>query len=294
MLVGFVFLFSCKKDNSKGTNSPGQKYTVNFTVSDVTKAAASTNKLQVTSAADTFSKYAKNLRYLVYDSNNQLVRQINQDTTTANFGHISDSFTPGTYNVVFIVNAGSVVAGQPVATQGKPDYFTGSLKYNGLFYKSTSLTVTNTTINQQIALNRINAQVQVKATDVVPAVLDSVQFSFSGFQGTYAVRDGAFTIDLTISPRIFGHVFTAAEKGTSNFKFSTYCFNTVQPFTVKIIRYGKTVTSTPITVNNVTSVQNKVTVLTGQIFQNLNSSTNQNAGFQISFDPNWNDQIINY
>lgn len=288
MLVGFVFLFSCKKDHSKGTNPTGQKYTVNFTVSDVVKATASANKLRVNSAADTFKKYIKNLRYLVYDSSSQLVRQINQDTTTSNFGNISDGFAPGTYNVVFIANATYFIGSQPTGTYG----FTGSLLYSGLFYKSIPLTVSNSNISLPITLDRLNAQVQIKATDIVPAVLDSIKFKFSSFDGVYTSIDGTFTDNL--SPRIFTHVFTAAEKGMSNFVFAVNYFNTVRPFSITVTRYGKSITAPPIIINNVTCVQNKITILTGKLFQ-FSSITNQNAGFQISFDPDWgNDQLINF
>jgi hypothetical protein len=299
-----TFLFaSCKKDHSKGTEPVGQEYAVNFTVDNILKATTSNSKLRLNTTADTFKKYVKTLNYLVYNSAGKLVRQINQDTTTANFGNIGDKFNAGTYTIVFVANATSKVA-TSVANSGTTDftsdYFYG-LPFNtppdnktifrpDIFYQKFTITVTNASINQSVILNRIAAQVQIEATDIVPTNIDSVKITFDRDYYYFMMNTLLPSTKFGVSATVLTHVFKPSEKGIANFNISTLFYNTSEAFTVTIVRYPQSRFVSPVIIKNVTCQSNKTTVLTGKVFENIVIP----GAFQISFDPVWNTQTINY
>ena len=96
-----------------------KKYTVNFSVAKPSAAlSAVSNKTgsnvsdagrkfhsQARTAADTLEKYVKTLYYLVYNSSGALIQQLDQDSTSVNFGNVSYDFVPGTYTIVVVGNA---------------------------------------------------------------------------------------------------------------------------------------------------------------------------------------------
>ena len=282
LLIGAFFLFSCKKDLSKANEPSGQKFAVNFTLGDLGKATTNSSKLQVNSVADTFRKYIKTLKYLVYDNSGNFVHQINQDSTTTNLGNISDFFPAGTYTIFFWGNA--IVSS---------DYFTPLPANPDVFYQKLNITVTNSVINQQVALNRIvTSQVQIRATDVVPANIESIKVTLNADCATFftsTLLPYKYELGTPYFPHVISHTFTAAEIGKSNFKISTFFHNIFVPFTVTIERFPKSVFLSPIVINNVTCQLNNVTLLTGNVFGGSVA-----GGFHISFDPAWNSQIVNF
>ena len=86
------------------------------------------------------------------------------------------------------------------------------------------------------------------------------------------------------------HKFTPAERGSLNFTLATFVYNTATPMTVTITCYPTSIYKYPVVINNVTCSSNKITILTGNVFQ-INALTD---GFQISFDPVWNVQNFTF
>jgi hypothetical protein len=122
---------------------------------------------------------------------------------------------------------------------------------------------------------------------VVPANVDSIKVTLSPAYGSFFVStllppfgNGSQTIS---------HKFKPAEKGSANYKISTFFYNVTIPFTVTVERFPKSFYLSPIVINNVTCQSNKITLLTGKLF----TGSVVEGGFHISFDPAWNSQTTN-
>jgi len=286
--------FSCSKDNKSTppptkTTTSGKTYTVNFNISAVgastlnTNGIKQTNSIKQTDSIIPVSEFTNTLEYWVYNSSGALITKIFQSPGTSNYGQISDTFSAGTYNVVII--AQNNLSGQQTIPQlpAPATYSTGTFKTSGedTFFKTFSLTVTDTTVTQNVTLNRIVGQLQVVVTDSIPANTVSVFSSLN--DNTVSISTGlptttTYPIDLDIFPGIV--------IGETNYTMTGYVANTTSPFTVYITaENGSGVTFVNDTVPNITCQANTRTILSGNLF----ASAYPGVGFTVTFNNTWDD-----
>ncbi|MCC8410274.1 hypothetical protein LJ707_15135 [Mucilaginibacter sp. UR6-1] len=291
ILIGIAAL-SCKKD--KTSNQPvddGKLYPVNFTVNGfIQQHEPITNSSGKKLTADTPLKaLAQRIYYRVYKPDGTLVKsRRNTNYTLADFNKFKDSLTVGNYIAVFLAYDKSH-GGYSVGGNGPDDLFTFTARETTpmealIFYKKISFTVTSSGSNSStIALERVNAGLQLKITDAVPAGVTYIAASYQDYNGFQVFNNKPIPNWDPNDEHFWGSIdhgmSTAATPGQTNTTSAVwpYILNTVTPITVTIRANGFQKT-----VYNVMFYRNTTTILTGKLFTNEPSGAG-NAGFQTTF-----------
>lgn len=283
-----VMLFACHKDN-KQTNPPpktdGKTYTIQFNVSaggtSTLNSIKQTNSIKQPDIITPVSQFANTLEYWVYNSDGKLITRIFQTSATSNFGEITDTFSAGTYSIVII--AQNDPSDSPKQIGAPANYSTGTIQTNGkdTFFKTFSLTVSDSTVNQDITLARIVGQLQVIITDAIPA--NTLAIGSSVISDRYiSISTGLPTA--TTYPINVGIVVPPFTIGQTNYTMTGYVANTVAPFTVYISALNTSgVVFASDSVKNITCQANTRTTLSGNLF----STAYPNVGFTVSFNDTW-------
>lgn len=271
--------FSCKKQHSSngGVTPPAKTYKVNISTSAdadlATKATGS--KLKTNSATINVSDYLTMLYFWVFDSTGKQVAFLQQDSTAANFGQISENLTSGTYTIQ--IAAGKSNLGYENNPGLSIDYNGGNGVWGDTFFGSTQLTV-NGDVNQNITLNRIVGQLQVVINDVLPANAAKIGIKVIGELKFYKVATAtpntvadAYTVITTIPAEAKGH--------TNYMPPPIEIVNTVSPLEITVSCYDASDNLlASASVNDVSFQVNRKTILSGQIFGADN-------GFTIKVNP---------
>lgn len=301
-----VFLLGCKKEHSTQGSAAQKKYPVTFNMTDFTQTISSVsgkqqvNGLKVDSATANVAAYTTVLHLTIFNSAGTMIRQFRQLAGVSNYGTIVDSLANGTYTVV--VDAGQNFLELPATnvnstltlsnskifydTRDNGGTPTSVRVYDGLwsdtFFDKFQIVVNNAAISQSVTLHRIVSKLEVDFNDVIPANAARVDMFLNKENFEY----GFATETPQLADTITSH-FTIPDsvKGTANYKFCQLVLNTTTPFSVSLTAYDNAnhIIATH-AVSNVTCVANQRTILTGSF---SNTVINNNKGFSISIDPNW-------
>jgi hypothetical protein len=247
-----------------------------------------------TNSATPAAAYLDQLYFYIYhaDGEQRFVHMVVQDSTDSNFGNISVSESPGSYTII-------IGAGKPglASSLSKKDpnlqflkssnyfYYPGGpfAQWKDTFYKQMDTTI-NGDVNQEIKLDRIVAQLQIKITDAIPVSASTISVTIDSDYLNYTFY---YQKPDAITKATYNTAIPAAAKGKTNFIFNNLIGNTITPFSAKIVCYdaAKNVLGTAL-VNNIICQQNKRTILTGGLFGRQNN-------FTVSLNDTWNATPIN-
>lgn len=280
-VIGYFFiamvLLSCKKDKNENPEEV-KKYAVSLNVSGFTQTitdikTTSTGGGLQTSAISPVKDIADRLHYFVYNSSNQLIGELHQTSSDTNFGHITDTFAPGTYTIAILAGMGG-----PTDFSGDDKYFTTG-GYD-TYFKKTTITVTSGPVDQDITLDRVVGQLQIKLTDAIPVEAISLKFeAVSDYSHSLLTGDILTNKPYTLT-RTIG--LTSEVKGLPNYVISSYVSTFDRPLTVHIFAYNSSGNIiAKVTVTNVTFSANTRTLLSGALFDSGDN------GFNVTFNETW-------
>ena len=296
LTTAIFLLASCKKSTKTGGDiPPGKTYNVNFTANlDKSLTATNQNKLKVNAVSNLTAAVASKFWYIVYDSNGNFVDQVVQTPAVSNFGSVGSNLKAGTYTIIMAAGASKL---KFVSDGGNPliytlngtyitydDFTAGShsfIHWGDTFYKKFSVTVTDANINQNVSLERIVGQLQIKITDTIPTSAKTIKCTLSDND----LMQNAATLVTYRHRTIDSYTITLPDsvKGkTGQIVFNQIVSNVSRPFSVKFYfadANGFSI-ARQVTVNNVTCQKNTRTILSGQLFT-------VNSGFQISLNATW-------
>lgn len=272
----FLLFAACKKDGKApvkpNTDDDGKKYEVNFNIgidADEQNLQRSSKIKKLNNTAANLADMATFLAYYVFNSDDKLVTSLIQTSSTPNFGKITDGFTAGTYTVVV------------VATKNKPtEYDSKHIVALGsdTFYQKFELTVTASTVTQNINLQRVNGQLEVKLLDAIDDETLSIQYSL---ENDYSLLLNNGTPDINkpyrrsetknIAPALFG---------TTNYTYKTYVTNTVKPIKVVVAVSNKIFGTYGKVIDSVMIYPNTRTVLSGNVFKGAYGE----QGFTVTYN----------
>lgn len=272
-----ILLFaSCKKDGKNpskpDSETDGKKYEVNFNVgidADQQNLQSSSKSKKLKNTAVNLADMATFLAYYVFNSDDKLVTSLIQTSNTPNFGKITDGFAAGTYTVVL------------VATKNKPtEYDSKHVVALGsdTFYQKFELTVTESTVTQNINLQRVNGQLEVKLLDAIDDETLSIQYSL---ENDYSLLLNNGTPDISkLYYRTETKNITPALFGTTNYTYKTYITNTVKPIKVVVAVSNKIFGTYGKVIDSVMIYPNTRTVLSGNIFKGAYGE----QGFTVTYN----------
>lgn len=319
-----MFVSSCKKENKSQPESPAKKYNVRFDVSGFAQEiSGSGTAKKVNDTGTPLSGQIDVLTYNVLGLNKNkvyydLVSVITQNSTDPQFGVINDNLPAGKYQVIVFGGKTGLKAVHYSTYSAKyysvgpykffypgdnPDAPPSALYWNDTFYKSLEITVSDTSANHAINLERIVGKLEITFTDVMPANAKTITYSYGAEYPIFDFQNGK-------PQQIYGAIlypnssdFRAgmvdmvktvsvpdSAKGQTGFNLSNFIMNTGGYLTVNINCYdadSKLISTRKI--ENVPVEKNKITKLTGKLFD-------VNANFGIDVNDNWDETpvIINY
>jgi hypothetical protein len=291
LVLAVVCFASCKKGKeTKPTPPPTtdtKTYNVKFNVSGFTTTITTTdaknhvNGLQVNASR-------RVLQYIVYNNGGEIIHNVQQVSTDANYGVVADILPAGNYHVsVYIYPEDNMVFNRiyinnvllsPYSQLINENAFWGS----DVFYKNISVNITSSTqdVVQDITVERMVGKLSVNLTDALPANAKKLEILVDkdniglNFTSTAATSYGVESKDSVTE-------IPSSAIGTTNYTASVYMLNTDTPFTVTIICYdANNVNIGQAIVPGVTLQKNTQTILTGKLF-------GTGTGLGLNINPVW-------
>jgi hypothetical protein len=305
-----VLLSACEKEANVSKPTEKEivpKYPYSVKVSGFTQTTApfsigdGSGKATLATTTMPFDK----LTFMIFDKDGKLVsrmEQINKNgstslyrvkadiktliNSTSTFGAITDSLPTGNYNLLAVgtpidatFNGPQVVKNNALVEAYKDATWTTTTLYpnvspmsGSLFMYDGPLGVSTTNVPVGIAVNRIHGGLTLNIEDVIPANTYSISVTIKGESIYYNTR--SYVSGGTAPDMVTGRVLTAADHLGANMKLSWLLLNTATPLTIVIEAKDSSLnTIATKTVSNLTLVRNKMTTISGALFQKAASVT---------------------
>jgi hypothetical protein len=177
-ILASMFFFSCKKDH--GSKPSNKTYSVKLNVAGfIQEISKSINGIRVNSLGTTSipaTNYLTELHYIAFNSSGRKISYLAQDSSSTNFGHISDNLPAGTYTIVVAAGKSGFRAVVPSVDALTTSYFTYDITtapyrvpWKDSFLKKFQITVPQSDSSLTVNLNRIVGQLEINIDDAIPA-----------------------------------------------------------------------------------------------------------------------------
>jgi hypothetical protein len=191
LLIVFA-VFACEKaiisdENESGATKGNLRVSV-FQIEKTPFASLFPGSSQATTrGAKAASEACTRLNFAVYDQGGLRLKQLNQTSDMADFGHASFQLEEGTYQLVVV---GHSANGNPTMTNPAKIQFTNSTGYTDTFQCYGEVTIGEEAVDYQVSLDRIVALCRFVVTDDIPADLRKMQFYYTGGSGAFNAATG--------------------------------------------------------------------------------------------------------
>ncbi|MBS1530380.1 MAG: hypothetical protein JSU01_08745 [Bacteroidetes bacterium] len=316
-----IILSACKKDAVNKKVNDNKTTPVTFSVGysqakggfngavNISKSKFGPHTLAVDT---TLAKYASVIYVGVYTTSGDQLFLTKQLATDTVFGTVNYNLAPGNYIVTFAAGQTGMIE---TGTTLNNTYINYGIGGNGMnpwqntFFQKLNLTVGSSSINQNVTMNRIGAQLVVNIEDAVPSNVKSIIVSMTDNptqESGNAFAVGSETAGIPGNPPsdpglmyAYTPPTTAITAGTKNLKFCIAFLKVAAPYTVTIGAYNQVLSAAPngppanlpnttvafVVIPNVTAQDKAQTILSGKLFGG-NGLTNT-GGFQMTIDPQW-------
>jgi|GEM_PF-2186696 len=307
-LVLVFLIISCKKEHkTRQTGDVQHKVAFNVGFSQqIVDFSTGTKKLNTLKTdAVTLADKIDVLFYAVYDASGNQIHVIKQLATDSGFGSYTDILNPGTYNVVVAGGkAGFSLApdlqsgistsklSTDVLNYGSRIVSGGTTVWNSFnkdaFYKKIQLTVANTDLTQNFALDRIVSLLVANINDAVPSNVKTIGIILSPMPNRFQIGSG---LPSTAAGGGVGVIDTlsASDIGKTNHQLSTI-FLYSQPFNFTIKASSGLDFNTSLVANKtssgITGAPNTKTNISGNLFGGAGGGSN------VKIDTSWNSTPI--
>ena len=142
----------------------------------------------VTRTGQAASAVVTRLNFAIYDMSGTRLKQVNQTSDMADFGHASFQLEEGTYQLVVV---GHSSGGNPTMTDPTCIKFTNSQGYTDTFLFFSEVTIGEEAVNYQVSLDRIVARCSFVLTDeTIPSDVKKMRFYYTGGSGAFDATTG--------------------------------------------------------------------------------------------------------
>ena len=284
-----VSLFSaCKREHTAATDPSGKKYKVNFNVTNFASkqnAFALKRKAGPSEAVVQAPSYIVDvLHYLVYDGQDNFLKEVVQDSTMSNFGIITDSLQAGTYHITLVAGKKGLVTRPGLLAPN--DYSYGGNSWQDTFFGSFTINIGTGNITADVTLSRVVGKLEVILTDNIPLNADSLIIATNQEAYGQDLFQGFFTFGAFINVR-FAVAIPDSAKGKPNFTIDRLIGNCTSQFPLEIIcKAADNTNIASTTVQNVTVLADQKTIVSGDLFASL-AGHNSQQQFTTKIDTAW-------
>lgn len=288
LMLPLLLLVSCKKEHSKNNGTQTKTYKVSYNVSGFTQQILGSTKHQQINSLQTNSvsglaASSDFLYYRLYDyTTGNMIHQVNQDSSMANFGSVDDYLPAGKYIAAFVSAKPGISVNTAALNNGAAiGLLASQTSWSDTFFQKDTLTVSGSDVNQNVSLQRIVGQLTIKLLDIFPAAANKVNVLVSQEANGFSLATASATGSTTLT---FNDPVSDALKTAAGYKRSFFMMNNTAQFTVTLTCYdaGNKMLA-QVVIPNVTIQRNTQTVLTGNLFA---SGAGFNIGLNLPFDPN--------
>ena len=281
-VVPFVALLafsSCEKpyvNDETSSGSPAGRTAGNLTVSvfqleqtpfaDYTRAAA--------------SDACARLNFAIYNPDGTRVKQVNQTSDMADFGHASFQLEEGTYQLVVLAHSSN---GNPTMTNPAKIQFDNSDGYSDTFLYSEEVTVGSQAQSLSVSLKRIVALCRFIITDDYPQGVGRMQFKYTGGSGAFNAFTGQGCVKST---QTVTYSTSAGEKQLDLYTIPYQSSECTIHLTATALDAASNVLYERIF--DVPLAKNQITWYSGEFF---NEEKVQSSSIEIEVDTKWDGEV---
>ena len=147
-----------------------------------------TNNATTRAGQQQASTVCTRLNFAIYDEDGSRVKQVNQQSSAADFGSAAFQLEPGDYTLVVVGHSSN---GNPTMTNLGKIQFTNAQGYTETFLYHATVTIADDPVEQPASLDRIVSLCRFVLTDdEIPADVKRMRFYYTGGSGAFNALTG--------------------------------------------------------------------------------------------------------
>ena len=171
---------------------------------------------------------ATRLNFVVFNMDGTRVKQVNQTSDMADFGHASFQLPEGNYMLVVVGHSSN---GNPTLANIKKVQYTNAQGFTDTFLYKGDMTITNDQVKKTVSLERIVALCRFVVTDDYPQNVAKMRFYYTGGSGAFDATTGlgcvkskqSMLYDVTDGQNVFGlYTFLHTTEGTISLQVTAH------------------------------------------------------------------------
>ena len=270
-----LIIHSCEKPvlTDDITNS-GETIDGNLTVSVYQLEQTPFSALTRTAASEACTR----LNFAIYNEAGSRIKQTDQTSDMADFGHASFQLAEGDYQLVVVAHSSN---GNPTMTNPAKIPFTNAKGYTDTFLYSEQVTVGSQPQSLSVSLSRIVSMCRFVITDDIPAEVKKMQFKYTGGSGAFNAYTGFGCVKSTQT------VTYSVSADKKQFDLYTFLHDTEGTIHLTVTALDDASNVVNQKEFDVPMAQNQISWFSGPFFD---SNTNQN-GIDIDINTTWDGEI---
>ncbi len=235
-----------------------------------TPFAGSTRTTEAASVACT------RLNFAIYDEGGSRLKQINQQTSAADFGSAAFQLDEGTYQLVVV---GHSANGNPTMTDPTKILFSNTTGYTDTFLCYGEVTIGEDPVDYEVSLDRIVALCRFVITDDIPAEVKKLRFYYTGGSGAFNAVTGLGCVASKQEVK-----FDATPTGSKQFDLYTFLHDQSDNIALTVTALDANGNELYSRQFDVPMQQNNITWLSGAFFNGSGSSSTTISGVTVNTD----------
>lgn len=237
---------------------------------DQTPFAGSTRTTEAASAACT------KLNFAIYDEGGSRLKQINQQSSAADFGSAAFQLEAGTYQLVVV---GHSANGNPTMTDPAKIQFSNATGYTDTFLCYGEVTIGEEPVDYEVSLDRIVALCRFVITDDIPAEVKKMRFYYTGGSGAFNAVTGLGCVASKQDVK-----FDVTPTGSTQFDLYTFLHDQSDNIALTVTALDANGNELYSRQFDVPMQQNNITWLSGAFFNGSGSSSTTISGVTVNTD----------
>ena len=268
-----ITLASCEKV-AIPENDASEELNGNLRVSvyqiEQTPFAGSTRTTEAASAVCT------KLNFAIYDEGGFRLKQINQQSSAADFGSVAFQLDEGTYQLVVV---GHSANGNPTMTDPTKIQFSNATGYTDTFLCYGEVTIGEEPVDYEVSLDRIVALCRFVITDDIPAEVKKLRFYYTGGSGAFNAVTGLGCVASKQDVK-----FDVTPTGSKQFDLYTFLHDLSDNIALTVTALDAGGNELYSRQFDVPMQQNHITWLSGAFFNGSGSSSTTISGVTVNTD----------
>ena len=216
------------------------------------------------------------LNFAIYDEDGSRLKQINQQSSAADFGSVAFQLDEGTYQLVVV---GHSANGNPTMTDPTKIQFSNATGYTDTFLCYGEVTIGEEPVDYEVSLDRIVSLCRFVITDDIPAEVKKMRFYYTGGSGAFNAVTGLGCVNSKQEVK-----FDVTPTGSKQFDLYTFLHDQSDNIALTVTALDASGIELYSRQFDVPMQQNNITWLSGAFFNGNGSSSTTISGVTVNTD----------